>query len=258
MRRGARMRLAVAACACALLFQGCAMDATHDACAPAADVHAQALHAGSPDAGALSDARADRLPIGAILLAREDAAILCTATVIAPGLGLTAAHCAQAGPIAFRLDDGLSSVTVTGATPHPTLDVMLFRFDAADLPPLSPVPLFDGTIDRGWEGRQLMLAGVGLTETGARGELRFVREPLVAVTPTELHVDGMGQSGACSGDSGGPLLVHDDLGTARIAGVLDRGDPSCRGLDVYTRIDAFRSWLRELAPALARATGECR
>jgi secreted trypsin-like serine protease len=60
-------------------------------------------------------------------------------------------------------------------------------------------------------------------------------------------VDGEGRTGACAGDSGGPLLVADSSGQARVAGVLDRGSADCLGLDLYTRIDALADWIERVS-----------
>ena len=49
--------------------------------------------------------------------------------------------------------------------------------------------------------------------------------------------------GLCGGDSGGPVMVIADDGTTRLVGDLTGGDPSCVGVDNYTRIDNVRDWI---------------
>lgn len=55
-------------------------------------------------------------------------------------------------------------------------------------------------------------------------------------------VHGHGNSGACSGDSGGPLLARDEHGRVRVVGLLDAGHASCVEDDRYTRTDVLASW----------------
>jgi hypothetical protein len=203
----------------------------------------EALFLGSADGGSFGVPSGDRSAIGAVL-AGADPAIACTATVIAAGVALTAAHCDDGDGIAFRLGEGAVAMPIRDARSHPTLDVMVFRFDQDGGEQPRPLALFDGPIDADWEGQVVTLAGVGRTETGDIGELRFAREPIVEVSTTELRVDGMGRSGACGGDSGGPLLVENPEGTPQIVGILERGAGSCLGVDVYARVDAFAAWLR--------------
>jgi hypothetical protein len=63
--------------------------------------------------------------------------------------------------------------------------------------------------------------------------------------PSSVTVDGFGVSGACNGDSGGPLLVRAPDGRLVVAGVLTSGSASCRDEDTYVRVDAVVSWIQE-------------
>jgi hypothetical protein len=48
----------------------------------------------------------------------------------------------------------------------------------------------------------------------------------------------------CRGDSGGPLLVDDGTGRLRLAGIVSYGYDNCvAGVSVFTRVDAFASWI---------------
>ena len=93
---------------------------------------------------------------------------------------------------------------------------------------------------------EVTLAGLGETEDGSLQGLRFVNEKIVAVGNIEVTVDGIHESGACAGDSGGPLLARGNDGKAGVIGVLDRGSSSCVGRDVYLRVDRLRSWALEV------------
>ena len=57
-------------------------------------------------------------------------------------------------------------------------------------------------------------------------------------------------SGACGGDSGGPLFVrnNDSCGGGlnyRQIGLLSYGDGDCDGMDVYTRVNQYNGWIDE-------------
>ena len=55
-----------------------------------------------------------------------------------------------------------------------------------------------------------------------------------------------GETGGCPGDSGGPALASD----GRVFGVLSRGDGAC-GTPVYERLDAIGAWLERIAAQAA-------
>jgi hypothetical protein len=72
-----------------------------------------------------------------------------------------------------------------------------------------------------------------------------VHASLINVDSTNLEVDSDGDSGACEGDSGGPLLWTDDSGKTFSLGVLRSGSTSCRGTDNYERLGPLRQWLED-------------
>ncbi|HMJ13914.1 MAG TPA: trypsin-like serine protease [Polyangiaceae bacterium] len=169
---------------------------------------------------------------------------LCTGTLISSGWVLSAGHCANNDELLVRIDRRAFGAGKRVA--HPELDALLIELVPGETPELdvTPVPPWQGTVDEGWIGGLVTLAGRGMTETGALGELFFAEERVVDIRPSEIWVDGEGRTGACGGDSGGPLLVTDATGSARVAGVLDRGSANCLGVDVYTRIDRLSAWIR--------------
>jgi hypothetical protein len=182
--------------------------------------------------------------------------VVCSATLIAPGRLLTAKHCAQAHR--FRTGDvgAEHRFDVEARFEHPTRDLAVLTVDASLLSDLDvrPIPPWDGPVDASWIGRELTLAGLGLDEEMQSGRRLFSTEPVTRIEPDRIEVDGEGERGACSGDSGGPLLGADDAGAARVLGALSAGDPSCLGRDIYERVDTQRSWLEG---ALGAAAERC-
>jgi len=218
-------------------------------------------HDGSPESvcavhdaivGGDSDALASLGPAKRAIVRLETpgSAEHCSAAVIAPHWLVTAKHCAadvQQRIVSFSIGEGASlrrgSTSVMVA--HPERDVMLVRlvdFDSLDLPVL---PIWTDDVDSHWIGRSVTLAGYGADADGQRGNLAAVRASLINVDPTSLEVDSDGDSGACEGDSGGPLLWTDGSGKTFSLGVLRSGSTSCRGTDKYARLDTLQQWLED-------------
>lgn len=205
---------------------------------------AAALYNGSPDSSSPALTPSQRAALGILLV--EGTSAFCTATLVRPDWVLSAAHCDVPADLVFQSSDrDIEPVRADYRVKHPELDVLLVHL-SLEMPAV-PIDLFDGSISDHLIDESVTLAGVGLTETGGTEELRFVEEPVVEVTEDEIAVDGMGQSGACVGDSGGPLLVPAAGGEPRVLGTLRRGEASCMGLDYYVRADRFAAWLLEEA-----------
>ncbi len=228
---------------------------TLDPSEPTVQTHQAIVH-GAPDHG--------RHPSVVALLVNEGAVShLCTASVIAPDVLLTARHCvadvrvdriecparvsqvgrsfAAASMSVFLGDDARASAPAAYArsvhVPYTDAlcdaDIALVTLDR-ELP-LSPLRL----ARRHAPTEQQSIVAVGYGKTGNRssvGVRRFRTDvPIVAVTSTEITV---GES-TCSGDSGGPAI---DAQTGEIIGVLSRGSVDCasdRSLNIYVRVTAF-------------------
>jgi hypothetical protein len=173
----------------------------------------------------------------------------CSGVVVAQGYVLTAGHCAAIaeplGEILVELPAPQPShrtrVDASGWFIHPELDVALVQVEPASsaLRALRPIPPNRRPLDAAWLGSPVELAGYGASDEGA---LSFAVEPISEVTEQRLKVDGEGRHGACSGDSGGPLLGRSADGSLRVLGVLDQGSVSCTGVDWYTRLDVLADW----------------
>jgi hypothetical protein len=204
----------------------------------------QELFGGGTDAGAT--ATTSHVQNAVAGLETSGGSLVCTGTFVSPTVLLTAAHCSVGEPLRVRATDGGPAILTSLVGVHPELDVMSVQLEpgwkVTDRMP-APLPLWSSGVGTDWIGKRALLGGFGRDEQGISGLLLFAEETISAVTSSELQVDGEGQSGACGGDSGGPLLAIDEAGSVRLLGVLERGSRDCRGTDVYARADILAPWL---------------
>jgi len=79
------------------------------------------------------------------------------------------------------------------------------------------------------------------------GEKRFAASTVSHIDPSFVTVQSAGvdgATGACVGDSGGPLLAGDSGGGYQVAGFLSRGSADCRGSDIY--VSGVAAWLQSV------------
>jgi hypothetical protein len=187
----------------------------------------------------------------------------CSGTLIADDVVLTATHCTEGTPataffVTFGVDDYDPDlvVDVVDKSEHPSLDIAMLRLASA--PPtqidVRPIPAFGGTLTAADIGEVFEQAGFGATESGRTDGRYFVAEPLHSFEEGGyLVVDGEGRHGVCFGDSGGPSLRQTEDAGVRVVGVLSWGDPSCTGLDRFTRVDLVQDWLVDFAGPIPAA-----
>jgi hypothetical protein len=114
---------------------------------------------------------------------------------------------------------------------------------------VDPIPATQATTFCG--GASVELAGYGRTEDGTSGQLRFVVESVRTEQDGIITVDGGERSGACEGDSGGPLLARAAGGKLAVVGILSMGSVLCRGQDEYVSASQFGRWIADVAAGAA-------
>ncbi len=226
-----------------------------------------------------------------VLDVRGNDAGQCSGTVVAPNLILTAGHCAedmQTGvlneasgyqvvtgnvdwdaPKTERRVSGVTRVIVCSCFDRRTDvgDVALLQLST---PTSAPVVTLASS-PRG--GTKALLAGWGRTyyNQEALGEgLQWA--PTVVQHPERCEHEAppfspasqicvmdtpSRQTGACEGDSGGPLLLPEPSAVGGMVqiGVADHvyGECATTSPSVFTRVDAISAWVRDWAQALASA-----
>jgi hypothetical protein len=265
------MRFAAAALPCAALL----------ACSAAGDEQLESQ--GSAIAG--GDADLSHHNVFLLIAHHEDSGGLCTATLIAPNLLLTARHCVSPGAGDEHVLCGDSVLgepypaTAFFATnaPQPREDSQFFKaadvrvpvqgedtcgYDVALIILDQNVPSSISTpavprIDREVvPGETYTAVGYGVNEDGnstgsrmQRGGLEIACQPGSCGSGVE-STEFRGETGICSGDSGGPALDAD----GKVVGVVSRGGPDC-SVPVYGTVTAWRDFLTKTAQEAAALGG---
>lgn len=203
----------------------------------------------------------------------------CDATLIAPDLLVTAAHCLGDRPghasFGHSAESASEQIEIAECVGHPLygkqpgydLAFCRLRQSATSVQPVEVIGACESN-DEGVMGAELILVGHGYPgKDDADATLgRVERWVDVRVDATESEgrdlIVGDDDHGGCHGDSGGSALMVRTDGSERLVGVISRRGPSDDGLDrdcaSKTILSALRpqlSWLRATARFEPRACG---
>jgi hypothetical protein len=205
---------------------------------------AERLYYGSPEATLLHLSPGERAALVRVI-PLPDQGSFCSGVVIGANWILSARHCsAEAGfRIEVELDGELVSYFADRHARHSELDVLLIGTPPGAMPETTvPLALAEPGLPGTAPGMLVQAAGFGATESGDSQGLEFIVSSVAELDELDIVIDGSGTSGACGGDSGGPLLIRDGNGAVRVLGLLTAGSASCLGRDRYARVDGLRTW----------------
>jgi secreted trypsin-like serine protease len=208
---------------------------------------------------------------------------LCSGTLVAPDVVLTAGHCIEAHPFEVLVGTtdyskpGGEKIQVASAIAYPDwqhqydVGVLVLAHPSTARPrAIAATCTADAHLK---DGALVRVVGFGLTTASGTGANTLLEEATLPVTDAtctrdaacnpaiapggELAAGGRGTD-SCFGDSGGPLYV-DVLRNAAVLGVVSRGEANagqpCAGGGVYVRADKVVHWIEQTTHrTLARTT----
>ena len=214
---------------------------------------ATACAAGAPSPG---QAASDPIVHGVLdsghpsVVAVEAPGWLCSGTLVAARVVVTAAHCLPPDPTDLRVFFGSDvseagdRLAVVGGTVHPEYDAATPRNDLAVLRlaeegPATPSPMRRAPLDEAFVGAEVTLVGFGVVgaDGDGAGRKRRAVSKVTSLSPREFwYGETPGQT--CHGDSGGPAFFLDG-GKEVLVGVTSRGDATCSRVGIDTRVDPY-------------------
>lgn len=203
---------------------------------------------------------------------------LCTGTLIARNVVITAAHCllgSKSARVVFDVDPGCNSsfnpntqsINVRRSVVHPKYlesvkglnDLAMLKLETSAPSNYEVIPLYDGTSEL--SSQRVTYAGYGrTTESGSfRQSLRSVVKnytgTIFYAKNSNLVTSQTNGKGICQGDSGGPVFfeVNNRMHLAGVNSVvLGKSDSKiCRGASEAMYIPAHMKWISKNLKALS-------
>lgn len=200
---------------------------------------------------------------------------VCTGTLIAKDIVLTAGHCLQSDSgklyVGFSIDGTDKNVPklrrhLITASKRPdgfkvdknnnftvesdALDLMVVKFDGGTPEGYVPAELFEAAsiyppeLDK---GAVVIPYGYGYTNIKKKAGFGPLRKTQVVIDEpyfgrSEFATNEV-NTGTCEGDSGGPVFLR-LADKYVVAGITSRGSDNCTEFGVYTKVNAYTDWIK--------------
>jgi len=199
-----------------------------------------------------------------VVVSYDNGTGVCSGTLIAPSVVLTAGSCLPDPNASLYLVLGgadpfstaLFSIAASAVHRHPAYDDQTLAHDVgvielASPAPVTPLPWLATDLGVYEPGLSATFLGFGVTNAATQqgfGLRRGGVAPITEKNTDSFAIDAsLGQS-PCGGDSGGPALPADSVLTDIVIGVASYGDQDCAQYAVFTRTDTNADFLSLYAP----------
>lgn len=201
---------------------------------------------------------------------------LCTGSLVASNVVLTAAHCVVSNRgdndvvggsvfVGSSSRSAVESATIVDAAVSPQMhfsgmgagnhDIAVVRLET-ELTETAVVRFNPKSLPRGLKAK-VLVAGYGATseENADAGSERYVKVPIQSISSTAIVAFGEG-TGPCYGDSGGPAFAKNSQGVTLVIGVVsgNGGHGRCGNTGYFSRTDVDSEFIQAAIDAWSDET----